>query len=137
MPRNGSTFTKGHKKVGGRKPGSRNKERTVREILDALNIEPIEGLALIAEGTAECTVCHGKGKSKYQPDRGNGKVFERQCESCYGSGLERISPQTRVKAYAELAEYMHPKRKSVEVTGTDGGPLKTSLLVEFVDPDHR
>jgi hypothetical protein len=31
--------------------------------------------------------------------------------------------------YRELAQYVAPKRKAVEVTGEDGGPLKGELTI--------
>ena len=34
--------------------------------------------------------------------------------------------------YKELAQYVAPKRKSVEITGEDGGPVKTSSTFNFI-----
>jgi hypothetical protein len=40
--------------------------------------------------------------------------------------------------YAELAQYVAPKRRAVEVTGEDGGPIQasTNLVVKFVGPEN-
>ena len=34
-------------------------------------------------------------------------------------------------AYKELAQYVTPKRKAIEVTGEDGGPLEHSMEIIF------
>src|SRR5829696_6196646 len=40
----------------------------------------------------------------------------------------------RAQMYKELAQYVAPKRKAVEVTGEDGGPVKTEITVrELLD----
>ena len=35
----------------------------------------------------------------------------------------------RAQMYRELAHYIAPKRKAMEVTGEDGGPVKTEMTV--------
>src|SRR5215469_2800753 len=69
----------------------------------------------IAENDLPCGVCRGTGKTKYQPKREQKEYLERVCESCYGSGMENCSPELRGKMYSELAQYIAPKRKAVEV----------------------
>ena len=40
----------------------------------------------------------------------------------------------RAQLYKELAHYIAPKRKAIEVTGEDGGPVKTEMTVrELLD----
>ena len=40
----------------------------------------------------------------------------------------------RAQMYKELAQYVAPKRKAMEVTGEDGGPVKTEMTVrELLD----
>jgi hypothetical protein len=42
--------------------------------------------------------------------------------------------QLRASMYRELAQYIAPKRKAVEVTGDEGGPVKTELTFrEWLD----
>ena len=42
--------------------------------------------------------------------------------------------QLRATMYRELAQYVAPKRKAVEMTGEDGGPVKTEMAVrEWLD----
>jgi hypothetical protein len=116
-------FKPGHKKVGGRAKGAPNKlTREAIEILERLGCNPIEGMARIAAGDVPCRVCRGKGKTLYQPAHGK-ELAERTCESCYGSGMEIITPELSGKMYAELANYIYPKRKAVEHSGPDGASL--------------
>ncbi|MBZ5607253.1 MAG: hypothetical protein LAP38_03275 [Acidobacteriia bacterium] len=115
-------FEPGHKKIGGRAKGTPNKlTREAIEILERLGCNPIEGMARIAQGDVPCRVCRGKGKTLYQPARGK-ELAERTCESCYGRGLEIITPELSGKMYAELAQYIFPKRKAIEHTVTETGP---------------
>lgn len=37
----------------------------------------------------------------------------------------------KLAAHKEVAQYMYPKRKAVELTGEDGGPVKHSVKVTF------
>lgn len=88
----------------------------------------------ILTGKLPCSVCRGKGKTKYQPAKGESKLFDRTCLSCYGSKYEKISPELMAKVALEVREYGFPKRKAIEVTGEDGGPIQ-AVTVRFVDPD--
>lgn len=120
-------------KYGGRTKGTANKvTQGVAEKLERLGCDPITGLATIAGGDLPCNVCRGEGKTKFQPARGLTKLATRTCESCYGSGKEKVSPGERLKAYSDLASYVYPKRKAVEHTGLDGGPIQHAMRVTFV-----
>jgi hypothetical protein len=102
----------------GRPKGSlNNRTKEATEILARLKCVPIEGMALIASGKVPCGTCHGKGKTKYQPANGGEKLLERTCESCYGSKLEKISPELKGKMYSELAKYVHPQLRAIEHSG--------------------
>lgn len=119
---------------GGRKKGTPNKLTSgIRERLEAHGCDPFEVLAKIAKGDLPCGVCHGSGRTKYQPKRGK-QAGERICESCWGSGKDRISPAERCKAASELAQYCEPKRKAVEHSGPGGGGVPINLKVQFVTP---
>lgn len=116
---------------GGRSKGTPNKATaTVQDTLSRLGVDPFEGMALIASGQIPCGACHGKGKTKVKAS--DGTFFDRTCESCYGSLLEKVSPETRAKMYAELGQYVAPKRKAIELTGGAGGPVVTAVQIEFV-----
>ena len=97
---------KGDPKIGGRQKGTPNK-RTVEvlALLDKMKCSPIELLAQIVNASIkqEIIVRDNEGKPH--------KV---------------IMPPTldqRLSAARELAQYVAPKRKAVELTG-DGGPLE-------------
>ncbi len=122
-------------RLGGRKKGTPNKSTaTLKERMDRLKCDPFTVLARIANGELACGVCHGKGKTRYQSAEGADRTLERLCQSCYGSKLERISPAERGKAAAELAQYLEAKRKAIEHSGTEGGPIQARVEVVFVKP---
>ncbi len=119
---------KGHPQWGGRKKGTLNRLNSeANQRLAELDCDPIEGMVKIALGEVPCSVCRGKGRTKYQPAKGKDKLAERTCESCYGSGKEIISPELKGKMFAELAQYVAPKRKAVEHTGLEGGPIDVDV----------
>ena len=45
---------------------------------------------------------------------------------------EKYSPELRGRMYAELAQYVYPKRRAVEHAGEPVAPLQSKLVVEFV-----
>jgi hypothetical protein len=118
--------------TAGRRKGTPNK-RTA--LLASANIKcnPFEVLDQIARGELECNVCKGTGKTKYQPSHGEEHYLERRCQSCYGSGKEKIGPRDRGWAAAELASYLQPKLKAIELTGGAGGPLQHAHTIKFVE----
>lgn len=140
-------FEKGHTKVGGNVAGvpAKKKEgrRSASQILADENWDPIMGNIRIARGDVPCGVCHGAGVTQFQPKtktfRGDdGTVThyrevegpdgkERVCQSCWGSKLERISPELKFKSNDMLAKYCHPTLKQMEISGPEGGPLSLSL----------
>jgi hypothetical protein len=149
MPR----LQKGERHPGaGRKPGQPNKSTwKIEEILRAKNCNPHEVMMDIMLGNVECNKCRGKLKTAYVlPDGTHTKeckqnqeetgipdcicngIGERECQSCNRSGYEHITPELRGKMAAELAQYISPKRKAIEHTGPEGGPMEHSLVVEFV-----
>lgn len=93
-------MAKGHK-TGGRQKGTPNKANAdIQERLKALNCDPIEGMAILAE------------------DVNN-------------------PPELRGRMYSELAQYVAAKRKAVEHTGPNGGPVEhRHEVIEYrvVDP---
>ena len=99
-----------------------------------MGARPGEYSVRIVMGDVPCGVCHGEGTTKYQPAKGSRKTAKRTCESCYGSGKERLSPELRQKADAELMKYCQPQLKAIEVTGADGDALKTRHEIVFVKP---
>lgn len=42
--------------------------------------------------------------------------------------MPELEPRDRMKAWLEVAQYVYPKRKAIEVTGKDGEPVKISQI---------
>jgi len=118
----------------------------VQEKLARIGCDPIMGMAEIALNRLPCGVCRGELKTRYKlPDGEHTKACKtsnsaecvcdgvsfRVCQSCYGSGWEACSPELRGKMYAEIANYVLPKRKAIEHTGAEDGPIGIQLMVEF------
>jgi hypothetical protein len=56
-------------------------------------------------------------------------IGTRVCLSCFGSLRERIGADLKFKADSELAQYVAPKRKSIEVSGEiKTGPSEVEIL---------
>lgn len=96
------------KKTGGRKAGTPNKNTSeISDLLARLKCNPIEGLARIANGE------------------------EILCGVATISGFVEVKHRPtlaqRLKAYTELAEYIAPKRKAVEVSDPEGKPLRFTI----------
>lgn len=120
-------------RYGGRQKGTPNKvNAAVSEKLARWKCDPFHVLAKIAMGDLPCGTCYGKGRTKFQSGSSD-FPGERICQSCWGSRRERITTAERSRAAAELTEFVAAKRKAVEVTGADGGPLDMVLEVVFVE----
>lgn len=110
------------RKTGGRTAGTPNRDtQDVTAKLAALGCDPIAGLAAIATGNEVCRVCLGTKKIKYRRRDDGELVFDPEgklmdCLHCYGSGNELIPVAQLLKARAELAGYVAPKRKAIELT---------------------
>ncbi len=89
------------KKTGGRKKGTPNKATAdIEAKLTALGCDPIEGLARIANGEPiKCGITTLAGYQEVEV---------------------RPTLAQQLKARAELAEYVAPKRKAVEHSGSIG-----------------
>jgi hypothetical protein len=74
-------------------------------------------MVIIALNELPCGVCRGKGKTPYKLPNG---------------GVEACSPELRGKMNAELAQYIHAKKKAIEVSNPDG-TLKPSWEVVILE----
>ncbi len=116
---------------GGRKKGTRNRvaqsydERWKRLVAENPGSDIQELAVMILAGKVQCGTCHGKKRTSYVDK--DGKRFTRICESCDGTGLEKISIADRLKVMAIIAGRVWPERKAVEVTGEDGGPIEHKI----------
>ncbi|MEO8715192.1 MAG: hypothetical protein ABI369_09280 [Acetobacteraceae bacterium] len=73
------------------------------------------------------------GRQKGTPNKATLSVMEKLtaigCDPIAGMARlasdETNAPELRGRMYAELAGYVAPKRKAIEHTGADGGPIAT------------
>jgi hypothetical protein len=85
------------------------------------------------------------GRQKGTPNKKTMAVAERLdalgCDPIEGMAkiaMDENQPmQLRATMYRELAQYVAPKRKSVEVTGEDGDPLKGSFTLTAFLAQHN
>lgn len=142
------------KKTGGRRKGSVNRYTKLKQqVTLGLPIDKAVAFSeLVLDGKVPCGVCHGRGKTKFQPrrkkvdglwvdgvsdmeDEKTPKLGERTCQSCYGSGLERLSPGERLRAALELIGYGFAKKQAIAVTNPDGSLRPTWEVVVKHAPD--
>ena len=108
-------------RLGGRKKGVPNRSTaTIKERLRRMGCDYIGYLASTVNNEVTCGVCRGKGKTQFQPANGDTSPKERTCQSCWGSGLERLAPKERAWAAGELMQYCESKLKQVDHTSSDG-----------------
>lgn len=114
------------RKTGGRQRGVPNRRSLeLAQKLAELKCDPVKGMARIAMAEVPCPVCAGRKKAKFskaengrwQHDPLNGTLMK--CLACYGSGKGRVSLELQGKMLAELAQYLYPKRKAIEVSVDD------------------
>ena len=124
----------GTPKTGGRQKGTPNaKTKGILAKLKELDCDPIVGMAMMAKGEIPCINCNDDGKMSLlavmrafgiKPEEELIKGFSEtliQCPMCDGSKTERVGQKIRSDMYKELANYVAPKRKSLEVSGHLGG----------------
>ncbi len=116
----------------GRPAGSLNAATvTGRERLNRYTAEAIEYSLATMRGRVKCIVCDGSGK---QPvTQKNGKMGERECQSCLGRGREIIKPELRFSAAQDIMDRGGiPKQKQTEISGTI--EVEASKIIEAL---HR
>jgi hypothetical protein len=90
---------------------------------------------------------HLASPEPYTPNRKNGEITELLnslgCNRIEGMARiatdEKHSRELRGRMFAELAQYVYPKRKAVELAADPVTPQQSKLVVEFVGarPDER
>lgn len=149
-------MAKGGPQPGSGRPKGVPNKRTleIEERLANMGCHPLEGMAMIASGDVPCGTCHGGLKTRYRlPEGHHAKscavnkramavvpkcdcegIGLRTCESCYGTNKERVTPQLRAQMYAELAQYVAPKRKAIEVkNAVDANGDQSEFRIKFVN----
>lgn len=111
--------------MAGRPPGKLSKNTEyVKSIMERMECCPFEGMAKIAMGQVDCLECDGEGEQGYTmledkiiPDVNSGQKLT--CMRCHGKGVEPVPYEVRGRQFAELANYLAPKKKSIESKNTE------------------
>ena len=129
----------GTTKTGGRIKGSTNKKTLeVIDTLAKLKCDPIEGMAKIAmddrsalDKKSQKIVKELRVLLKSKPDLL--EFFEMVLASWKG-----YAPELRAKMYSELAQYVFPKRKAVELSTDPNNPIAVQVIERtIVDPKGK
>lgn len=111
---------------GGRAAGKPNKATAItRELLMNWAGKAIDFHVAVLDNDLQCGVCRGTGKTKFQSGKGEG---ERKCQSCWGSGKERIDPRTRQTSADSILDRAVPKLKAIEHSDPGGKPIGSTLV---------
>lgn len=117
-------FKKGQKKTGGRQKGRPNqKSLPLIEKAQELGIDPFEVLLLFAAGDWKRLGYESETFTKYGAGGVENELFT-------------IQPSVRAKAAAEASEYLHPKRKAIDVTATLDPHQPVEVNVQWADDDN-
>lgn len=129
----------GTAKTGGRIKGSTNKKTLeVIDTLAKLKCNPIEGMAKIAmddrttlDTKSRKIVKELRDLLKIKPDLL--EFFEMVLASWQG-----YAPELRAKMFSELAQYVYPKRKAVELSTDPNNPIAVQVIERIiVDPKGK
>lgn len=113
--------TGGKRPGAGRPKGSKSKRTyEAMAILDALGVNPIENLARIAAGHPI--------RAQIGLNKDNGDII-----------VEDVIPtlEQQLAANKELAQYVAPKLKAIEHSGTDGGAIIIEKVSHAKDSDSK
>lgn len=120
------TFQKGHVRFGGRVKGTLNKATiNLRELAEKLGVNPFEILLHFASGNWKALGYDSSTRIA---------SFTQSGDPIYD---DVIKPADRLKAAAEAVSYLEPKRKAVEHSGPDGGPIETRDLSNLSDDEIK
>lgn len=114
------------KKTGGRAAGALNKHKAeLREKAAALGVDPFEILLLFAKGDWEALGYDEEFIERHGKDFTNYEYV--------------IDPAVRAKCATEATQYLEPKRKAIELSGPNGGPieLREALTDEELDAEIK
>lgn len=101
----------------GRPKGSKNKRtKDVIEILEEKfpGYNPVAAMAALAHDDVKCGVCDGTGKV----------TRRRRCDHCNGTGKIPVPLELQAQMHREVAQYIAPKRRAVEMSGSVGTKVK-------------
>jgi hypothetical protein len=130
---------KGYAKTGGRNKGATNKKTLeVIDTLTKLKCNPIEGMAKIAMD--DRTALDVKSQKMIKELRGllKGKPELLEFFEMILASWQGYAPELRAKMYSELAQYVYPKRKAVELSTDPDNPLAVQVIERIIiDPKGK
>lgn len=106
------------KKTGGRQKGTRNKDKCpALQLAERLKIDPLEILLYFAAGDWESLGYPSKTETRYTTD---GSEYQ----------VDKITPELRKSAASDAVQYIVPKKKAIEHSGPEGGPIEAEVVYE-------
>lgn len=129
----------GTTKTGGRIKGSTNKKTLeVIDTLAKLKCNPIEGMAKIAMDDRAPLDTKNRKMVKELRDLLKGKPDLLEFFEMVLASWQGYAPELRAKMYSELAQYVFPKRKAVELSTDPDNPLAFEFIQRtIVDPKGK
>jgi RecJ-like exonuclease len=94
----------------GRKKGTKNKDKQgVLEMIQEKfpDYHPVVAMAAIAHDDISCGICGGSGK-----------IVRKTCMFCAGKGKVPVGLELQMQAHKEVAQYVAPKRRAIEMSGS-------------------
>ncbi len=109
---------------------SKLKRESLLKKLTDVGYDPEGAMLEIAKGELECLTCFGLCETRYvsvdengtrqRDDQGNLKYNVRLCESCLGTGRERMHVTDVLKARQSIFDKIVPSLKQVDHSNDDG-----------------
>ncbi len=110
--------------------------------LEDLGYDPEQAMWEIARGEMQCLTCFGACETRYvsvdengsrqRDEQGNLKFNVRLCESCLGTGRERMHVADVLKARTSIFDKIVPSLKQVDHSSTDGSMTPKRYELHFV-----
>jgi len=126
-----------------RGPGKLKRESLIKKLADA-GYDPEDAMLEIAKGELECLTCFGACETRYvsvdengsrqRDEQGNLKYNVRLCESCLGTGRERMHVADVLKARISIFDKVVPSLKQIDHSSEDGS-MKPGWKMVILQPD--
>ena len=121
--------------------GKLKRDSLLKKLADA-GYDPEDAMLEIARGDLICLTCFGNCETRYvtvdesgarqRDEQGNLKFNVRLCESCLGTGRERMHVSDVLKARVSIFDKIVPSLKQVDHQSTDGSMTPKRYEVHFV-----
>jgi hypothetical protein len=133
--------------AGGSRLGKPNKlkRESLLKLCEDSGYKPEEAMLEIAKGELVCLTCYGACETRYvtvdengsrqRDEQGNLKFNVRLCESCLGTGRERMHVADVLKARTSIFDKIVPSLKQIDHSNDDGSlrPGWTMVFPKVMD----